>query len=50
MSIMDIVERLPKDELANMEEPLVNLASVKRRASLEQETIGGQTATVSKRP
>ena len=50
MSIMDVVERLPKDELANMEETLVNPASVKRRASLEQETIGGQIATVSKRP
>ena len=48
--IMDIVEYLPKDELANMAEALVNLTSVKRRVSLEQETVGGpiDIAVISK--
>ena len=39
--IMEIVEYLPKEELANMAEALVNLTSVKRRVSVEQETVGG---------
>ena len=48
--IMDVVEYLPKDELANMAEALVNLTSVKRRVSLEQETVGGpiDIAVISK--
>ena len=48
--IMDIVEYLPRDELANMAEALVNLTSVKRRVSLEQETVGGpiDIAVISK--
>ena len=46
--ITDIVACLPKDELANMVEALVNLTSVKRRVSLEQGTAGGLIAVISK--
>ena len=48
--IMEIVTHLPKDELANMAEALVNLTSIKRRVSLEQETVGGPVdiAVISK--
>ena len=49
-SIMDVVEYLPKEELANMAEALVSLTSLKRRVSLEQETVGGpiDVAVISK--
>ena len=48
--IMDVVEHLPKEELANMAEALVSLTSLKRRVSLEQETVGGpiDVAVISK--
>ena len=48
--IMDIVEHLPKEELASMAESLVSLTSLKRRVSLEQETVGGpiDVAVISK--
>ena len=48
--VMDVVEHLPKEELAGMAEALVNLTSLKRRVSLEQETVGGpiDSAVVSK--
>lgn len=39
--IIDIVGMLPKDELAEMAESLVNLTSFKRRVSPEAETVGG---------
>ena len=48
--VMDVVEHLPKEELAGMAEALVNLTSLKRRVSLEQETVGGpiDSAVISK--
>jgi hypothetical protein len=39
--IIDIVGMLPKDELAEMAESLVNLTSFKRRVTPEAETVGG---------
>lgn len=49
-SIMDVVRHLPKEELAGMAEALVSLTSLKRRVSLEQETVGGpiDVAVISK--
>lgn len=48
--IMSIVESLPKDELAEMAEALVNLTSFKRRVTPEVETVGGpiDVAVISK--
>jgi len=48
--IMDIVELLPKEELADMAEALVNLTALKRRVSLDAETVGGpiDVAVISK--
>lgn len=48
--IMSIVELLPKEELAEMAEALVNLTSFKRRVSPEAETVGGpvDVAVISK--
>ena len=39
--IMNIVEHLPKEEHAEMAEALVNLTALKRRVSLDLETVGG---------
>ncbi len=39
--IMEIVGYLPQEELANMAEAMVNLTALKRRVSLEAETVGG---------
>ncbi|MDE0534241.1 MAG: hypothetical protein OXI01_22740 [Albidovulum sp.] len=48
--IMEIVRHLPKEELGGMAEALVNLTSLKRRVSQEQETVGGpvDVAVISK--
>lgn len=48
--IMSIVEWLPKEELAEMAEALVNLTSFKRRVTPEAETVGGpiDVAVISK--
>jgi len=48
--IMNIVSKLPKDELASMAEALINLTSLKRRWSIERETVGGpiDVAVISK--
>ncbi len=48
--VMGVVAHLPKEELAGMAEALVNLTSLKRRVSLEQETVGGpiDVAVISK--
>lgn len=48
--IMEIVQHLPKEELADMAEALVSLTALKRRVSLEEETVGGpiDVAVVSK--
>ena len=48
--IMEIVEHLPKEELAEMAEALVNLTALKRRVSLDLETVGGpiDVAVISK--
>jgi hypothetical protein len=49
--VLDIVGDLPKDDLAAMAEPLVNLTSFKRRITAEAETVGGpiDVAVISKR-
>ncbi|MFX3672857.1 MAG: hypothetical protein ACE3JQ_00175 [Paenisporosarcina sp.] len=39
--IMDILDVLPKEELAAMAEALVNLTSFKRRVTMDAETVGG---------
>lgn len=39
--IIDIVDVLPKEELADMAEALVNLTSFKRRVTIDAETVGG---------
>ena len=41
--IVDAVRMLPKEHLAEMAEALVNLTSLKRRVSLQEETVGGPT-------
>ena len=41
--IVNVVASLPKEDLAGMAEALVNLTSLKRRVSLEEETVGGPT-------
>lgn len=48
--LLDVIGFLPKDELAAMAEALVNLTSVKRKMSLELETVGGPVdlAVISK--
>jgi hypothetical protein len=48
--ILDAVVSLPKDELANLAEALVNLTCIKRRVSTERETVGGpvDVAVISK--
>lgn len=48
--LMDIVESMPKEELAVVVEALVNLTSLKQKASLGSETVGGPTdvAVISK--
>jgi hypothetical protein len=48
--VVAVVSTLPKDELASMAESLVNLTSLKRRVSLQQETVGGpiDVAVISK--
>ena len=48
--LMDVVAVLPKAELAAMAEALVNLTSVKRKMSLDVETVGGpvDVALISK--
>jgi hypothetical protein len=49
--IINVVISLPKPELAAMAESLVNLTSLKRKVSLQAETVGGpvDVAVVSKR-
>jgi hypothetical protein len=39
--IVNVVAALPKTDLASMAESLVNLTSLKRRVSLQAETVGG---------
>ena len=48
--VLGIVRHLPKEELASMAEALVNLTSLKRRVSMEEETVGGpiDVAVISK--
>ena len=48
--IMSVVGVLPKEELAEMAEALVNLTSLKRRVTPEDETVGGpvDVAVISK--
>jgi hypothetical protein len=48
--VISIVSSLPKEDLANMAESLVNLTSFKRKVSSEAETVGGpiDVAVISK--
>ena len=48
--IMNVVASLPKEQLAEMAESLVNLTALKRRVSNQEETVGGPTdvALISK--
>lgn len=48
--VLNVVSALPKDELADMAEALVNLTSFKRRLSMDPETVGGpiDVAVISK--
>jgi hypothetical protein len=48
--ILEAVEVMPKDELAALAESLVNLTSMRRRATLDAETVGGpiDVAVISK--
>lgn len=48
--ILDMVNFMPKSDLANMAESLINLTSTKRRVSAEAETVGGpiDVAVISK--
>lgn len=48
--VMEIVQHLPKQELAEMAEALVSLTALKRRVSPEAETVGGpiDVAVISK--
>jgi len=41
--IFDIVQSLPKSNLAEMAEALVNLTGLRQHVSTEQQTVGGQT-------
>jgi hypothetical protein len=49
--ILEAVDVLPKDELAAMAEALVNITSIKRRITMEPETVGGpiDVAVISKK-
>lgn len=48
--VLDILNLLPKEELATMAEGLVNVTSIKRRMSTDKETVGGpvDVAVISK--
>lgn len=48
--VLEIVTHLPKEELASMAEALINLTSLKRRVSMEEESVGGpiDVAVISK--
>lgn len=48
--LLDVIEMLPKDELAAAAEALVNLTSLRRKMSMEAETVGGpiDVAVISK--
>jgi hypothetical protein len=48
--LVDIIETLPKDELASVAEALVNITSLRRKVSMDAETVGGpiDVAVISK--
>lgn len=48
--VINVVSMLPKDELAEMAESLVNLTSFKRKVTMQSETVGGpiDVAVISK--
>ena len=48
--ILEMVDLLPKDELATMAETLVNITSFKRKITMDTETVGGpiDVAVISK--
>ena len=48
--VVRVVAHLPKDELAEMAESLVNLTKFKRKVSMQEETVGGpiDVAVISK--
>jgi hypothetical protein len=49
-SIIEVVAKLPKTELASMAESLVNLTTLRRKMSMQAETVGGpiDVAVISK--
>jgi len=48
--VLDTIELMPKEEMTQLAEALVNLTSMKRRATMEPETVGGpvDVAVISK--
>jgi len=50
LPVINIVAVLPKDELASLAEALVNLTSLKRKVTMDAETVGGpiDVAVISK--
>jgi len=48
--VMDVVSILPKDELASLAESFIHLTSIRRRYTLDKETVGGpiDVAVISK--
>ena len=50
LDVQSIVVNMPKQELANFAESLVNITTIKRKMSAEQETVGGpiDVAIISK--
>jgi hypothetical protein len=48
--LLEVIEVLPKDELAAVAEALVNLTSLRRKVSMDAETVGGpiDVAIISK--
>ena len=49
--IINLMIALPKTEMASMAESLVNITSLKRRISMQEETVGGpvDVAVISKK-
>jgi ABC-type proline/glycine betaine transport system ATPase subunit len=50
MPLLDVIAILPKDELAAVAEALVNITSLRRKVSMDAETVGGpiDVAVISK--
>lgn len=48
--ILDVIRHLPEDQMAEIAEALIDLTSIRRRLSYDEETVGGPTdvATITK--